>query len=139
MMEKITENTVWRMKNLRDVATTVISRLIQTMKMIEKPNTDWIQSTSKNFWFQNLLIYIVLHTILRHISPRYANVMTPERHVRTRLYFTSVSFAKLVLTFHFSSRGLKCVRFAYLVFFFFCMTGISYPFPDECSSVLQPR
>lgn len=50
-------------------------------------------------WIHEPLKFVlVLYTTIIYIkisllfSIRYANVKTPERHVRTRLYFTSVSF-----------------------------------------------
>lgn len=87
--------------------------------MAKRLNTVWIQSNylfSFLFTFQIIFLYLPHNILLKikvfirlevlsNILPafpmmmsfffflvfRYANVKTPERHVRTRLYFTSVS------------------------------------------------
>jgi hypothetical protein len=60
--------------------------------MIKRQNIVWIQSKYITLCllhirsaFTNYIKFLTLFPI------RYANVKTPERHVRTRLYFTSVS------------------------------------------------
>lgn len=88
----IQKKIVHVMKSLGNVAAMVRRRWIRMMRMIERRNIVWIQSNYKASCSKCIAIYqIRLSYISCVASARYANVRTPDRHVRTRLYFTSVS------------------------------------------------
>lgn len=83
---------------------------------------------SMKFYFSSI-IYMQSYAT-NALNCRYANVRTPERHVRTRLYFTSVCWGILLLhTLFLLELSMTLPAFS--------APGISYTLLNECPSLLQ--
>lgn len=90
-MQIINQSFTLRMMTWEELAPQVI-QWIRMMTMIKRQNIVWIPSKYINLCL--LHIHWAVNNYIQFLtlfSIRYANVKTPERHVRTRLYFTSVS------------------------------------------------